>query len=59
MMVIMHTQIFYKQLLYKQGRTRQDKNLSISSTGWENAKQFENSCSGQIGNEHRAAAIRK
>ena len=31
---------FYKQLLYKQVSTRQDKNLSNSSTGSRNAKQF-------------------
>ena len=32
---------FYKQLLYKQGSTRQGKKLSNFSTGLKTAKQFE------------------
>ena len=32
---------FYKQLLYKQGSTRQDKKLNNFSTGLKTAKQFE------------------
>ena len=35
------TRIFYKQLLYKQGSTRQGKKLSNFSTGLKTAKQFE------------------
>ncbi len=54
-----HTQIFYKQLLYKQVSTREDKNLSNFSTGQKNAKQFENFSSYTIGNENRAAAVEK
>ena len=39
--------------------TRHDNNLSISSTGWRNAKQFDNSSSDPIVNENRAAAMEK
>ncbi len=46
--------MFYKQWLYKQVITRQDKNLSNSSTGQRHAKQFENFSSDPIGNENRA-----
>ncbi len=40
---------FYKQLLYKQVSTQQDKNLHNSSTGQRNAKKFGNFSSDPIG----------
>ena len=49
----------YKQSLYKQTSTPHDKNLSNSSTGQRNAKQFENSSSDPNVNENRKAAIKK
>ncbi len=39
-----YTNFLYKQLLYKQVSTRQEKNLSNSRTGSRNAKQFGNYC---------------
>ena len=44
------TRIFcYKQLLYKQGSTRQGKKLSNFSTGLKTAKQFEKCVNGALG----------
>ncbi len=40
-----YTHSFYKQLLYKQASTGQDKTESISSIGLKNEKQFEHFCS--------------
>ena len=53
----MYTYLFCKKLLYKQGSTRRDKNLSNSSGGLRNAKRFEKISSDPIGFENRAAAI--
>ena len=41
LIILSTTRIFYKQLLYKQGSTRQGKKLSNFSTGLKTAKQFE------------------
>lgn len=49
----------YKQLLYNQVSTRHEKNLSNSSTGSLNAKQWKNYCKDPIGNENQAASIEK
>ena len=44
-----HAFVFYKQLLYKQGSTRQGKKLSNFSTGLTTAKQFEKYVNGALG----------
>ncbi len=51
--------IFHNHLLYKQGSTRQEKNLSNSSPGQRNAKELENFSSDPICYENLAAAIEK
>ena len=40
---------FYKQLLYKQGSTRQGNKLSNFSAGLKTAKQFEKCVNGPLG----------